>query len=66
MPTGFDRSVPQPRLLRVREAALLLNSSERTVWRLLAKRRLATVKLGRAVRIPLAELERFIAAGGAR
>ena len=63
IPVVADRN---PGLLRVGDVARMLSCSERTVWRLLARQQLTTVRVGRAVRIPLAEVERFIGGEGAR
>lgn len=45
----------------VREAAILLGSSDRTVWRLIREGRLETVRLGSRVFVSRAALERLIA-----
>lgn len=50
-------------LCTVEEAAARLNTTPRFVRRLIAERRIAFVKLGRHVRIPMDELEDFIGAG---
>jgi excisionase family DNA binding protein len=51
------------RLLTVEEAAERLGTSTRFVRRLVFERRIAFVKVGRHVRITLADLDAFIAAG---
>jgi excisionase family DNA binding protein len=51
------------RLLTVGEAADRLGTSTRFVRRLVFERRIAFVKVGRYVRIAVADLEAFIAAG---
>ena len=50
------------RLLTVEEAAERLGTSVRFVRRLVAERRIAYVKVGRHVRLDLADVEAFIAA----
>lgn len=49
-----------PVLLTIPEVAALLRCTRRTVERQIACRRLSVLKLGRAVRIERAELDRFI------
>jgi excisionase family DNA binding protein len=49
--------------LSVPEAALYLNTSVRFVRRLIAERRIAFHKLGAHVRLAVADLDAFIAAG---
>lgn len=54
-----------PQLLRVSEAAQLLNVREGTIRAWIFRRRLAYVRVGnRSVRIPLDALEGLIAEGG--
>jgi len=50
-------------LLTVYEVAATLNLSAGTIRAWLLSRKLAAVRLGRAVRIPASELERLIAEG---
>ena len=50
-----------PMAVTYREAGKKLSVCERTVWGLVRDGRLRAVKIGRAVRIPVSELERFIA-----
>jgi len=52
---------PEKLLLSVPEAAFVLGLSERTVWYLLERQRLASVRVGRAVRISRQQLDQFIA-----
>jgi excisionase family DNA binding protein len=59
MPVANTR--PRP-LLTVPEAATQLGLSARTVWDWLAQRRIESVKLGRAVRIRQAVIDRLIEA----
>jgi excisionase family DNA binding protein len=49
--------------LTVREAAEYLNMSERFVRRLIAERRIAFHHVGRHVRLAMADLDAFLAAG---
>ncbi len=48
-------------LLTVAEAAVVLAIGRTTLYELIATGQLATVHIGRAVRIPRAELEAFVA-----
>lgn len=50
-----------PLLLRVREVAAELGLHEASVWRLIWKGELPVVRLGKAVRVPRVELERWVA-----
>ena len=54
------RDTPR-RLLTVKEAAAILNISERQLRRLIAEGTLAVHHLGRAIRIAPAELRRYLA-----
>jgi len=49
--------------LKVCEAAEYLNTSERFIRRLIAERRIAFHKVGRHVRLAVADLDAFVAAG---
>jgi excisionase family DNA binding protein len=51
-------------LLRVRDAARILTCSERSVWRLLGRGALSSIRVGSCVRIDASELQQFIARGG--
>jgi len=55
-----DRS--QRRALTYRETAESLGICERTVWGLVRNGELRAIRFGRSVRIPIAELERFVSA----
>ncbi len=46
--------------LTYREAAQLLKCCERVVWGLVQSGEIRAIRLGRAVRIPRSEIERFI------
>jgi len=50
------------RPLRVREAAAQLGLSQHTVRAMIARRKLGYFRLGRAIRIPAAEVQRVLAA----
>ena len=50
-------------LLSVPEAAERLTTSQRFVRRLIAERRIAFTRIGRHIRISVADLDRFVAAG---
>lgn len=43
-----------------REAADSIGVCERTIWGLVRDRQLRAIRVGRSVRIPVAELERFV------
>ncbi len=49
-------------LMRVDQAAICLNVSEKTVRRLIKARALSVIRIGRLVRIERREIERFLAA----
>jgi excisionase family DNA binding protein len=51
---------PEPMLLRIEEAARLLAISRATLYPMLG-RQIPVVRIGRAVRVPRGELERFLA-----
>ena len=44
-----------------REAAASLCVCERTVWQLVRDGKLSVIRIGRSVRVPVAELERLVA-----
>jgi excisionase family DNA binding protein len=54
------QSISQQRLLTVREAALLLAISVSTLYGWVWQRRIPFVKVGRALRFEMTDLERFI------
>jgi excisionase family DNA binding protein len=51
------------RLLKVPEVADILALSQKTVWQWIGLRRIAVVRLGRAVRIPQSEIDRLMEEG---
>ena len=51
------------KLLKVREAAAVLTLSEKALWQWIYLRRISVVRLGRAVRVPLSEIDRLIEEG---
>jgi excisionase family DNA binding protein len=55
--------MPPAKLLKVPEAAEMLALSQKTVWQWVGERRIGVVRLGRAVRIPLSEIERLMEEG---
>lgn len=55
---------PAASLLRVHEASKELAVSVRSVWRLVSSGTLATVRIGRSVRITRESINRFIEQGG--
>lgn len=50
-------------LLTVPTAAARLSLAEKTLWSWIAARRITVVRLGRAVRIPGAEIQRIVLEG---
>lgn len=52
--------MPPAKLLKVPEAAAMLALSQKTVWQWIGERRMGVVRLGRAVRVPLSEIERLM------
>ena len=57
---------PSPKLLTVRQTAAALSVGVRTVWRQISTGELPCVRIGKAVRIPVEAVERFIERGGSR
>ena len=53
----------EPLLLRINEAAARLAVEPVTLRKWIADKRVAAVRLGRAVRVPVAEVERIIQEG---
>ncbi|MFP5208671.1 MAG: helix-turn-helix domain-containing protein [Acidobacteriota bacterium] len=51
------------KLLKVPQAAEMLAMSPKTIWQWIGERRIGVVRLGRAVRVPLSEIERLMEAG---
>jgi excisionase family DNA binding protein len=51
------------KLLKVPEAAAILALSQKGLWQWIYSRRISVVRLGRAVRVPLSEIERLIEEG---
>jgi excisionase family DNA binding protein len=58
---GMEGEDDRALLLTVREAAALLAVGRTTLYELIADGQLGTVHIGRAVRVPRAELEAFVA-----
>ncbi len=58
---GMEGEDDRTLLLTVREAAVLLAVGRTTLYELIADGHLGTVHIGRAVRVPRAELEAFVA-----
>jgi excisionase family DNA binding protein len=56
----LNNSKPQPRLLNVSAAASYLSCSEWTVRRLIWRGDLASVRVGRSVRLDRADLDAFV------
>jgi excisionase family DNA binding protein len=50
----------QPLVVGVPEAAVLLNVSEATVWRLIAGRHIETTMVGQSRKIRVKEIERYL------
>ena len=55
--------MPSAKLLKVPEAAEMLALSHKTLWQWIGTRRISVVRLGRAVRIPLSEIDRLMEEG---
>jgi excisionase family DNA binding protein len=55
--------MPTEKLLKVPEAAEILALSQKTVWQWIGERRIGVVRLGRAVRVPVSEIERLMQQG---
>jgi excisionase family DNA binding protein len=51
------------KVVRVPDAAEMLALSPKTLWQWIGERRIGVVRLGRAVRIPLSEIERLMEEG---
>lgn len=51
---------PKKLAVSYREAAASLGVCERTIWGLVRDGKLNAVRIGRSVRVPVAELERFV------
>jgi len=51
------------RLLKVPEAAEVLALSQKTLWQWIGQRRIGVVRLGRAVRVPVSEIDRLMEEG---
>lgn len=51
------------KLVKVPEAAEMLTLSQKTLWQWVGSRRIGVIRLGRAVRIPLSEIERLLEEG---
>lgn len=54
-----DAPAPKKLLVDLREAAQMLSLSERTVWGMVKDGSLRSVRFRRALRIPMAEVERL-------
>jgi excisionase family DNA binding protein len=48
------------RILKIPEAALRLNISEKTTWKMVYARKVDVVRIGRSVRIPENSIEKLI------
>jgi len=55
--------MPAAKLLKVPEAAAMLSLSQKTVWQWIGERRIGVIRLGRAVRVPISEIDRLIEEG---
>lgn len=61
--TSTEKLLPRGgEFFRVCEAASYLNVSQKTVRRLIASRTFKALRIGRLIRIPREEIERFVAA----
>jgi excisionase family DNA binding protein len=50
----------QPLVVSVLDAAILLDVSKKTVWRMIAAREIETVTVGATRKIRIAEIERYL------
>ncbi|WP_395154561.1 helix-turn-helix domain-containing protein [Ilumatobacter sp.] len=57
-----NRKVPRALLVSVREAADMLAISRSSVYNLIDADQLTPIRIGRSVRFPVEQLERFVAA----
>ena len=57
-----DRIYPQPFVCTVTEAAHLVGVGRTTMFALLRSGQIRSIRIGRLVRIPMTEIENFIAA----
>ncbi len=60
---GRKQHMSTARLVKVPEAAELLALSQKTLWQWVGARRIGVVRLGRAVRIPMSEIDRLVEEG---
>jgi excisionase family DNA binding protein len=51
------------KLLRVPEAADLLNMSQKTIWAMIYRREIDVVRIGRSVRVPQSAIDQLIERG---
>lgn len=51
------------KLVKVPQAAEMLAMSPKTIWQWIGERRIEVVRLGRAVRVPISEIERLMEEG---
>lgn len=58
--TAASGTTGEPLLLKVEQAALLLNYGRSTVYELIASGQLPAIKLGRTTRIPRTAVEEFV------
>jgi excisionase family DNA binding protein len=58
-----DGQMAAEKLLKVPEAAEMLALSQKTIWQWIGERRIGVIRLGRAVRVPLSEIERLMEEG---
>lgn len=64
IPGGQDTGLQQPLVLKPEEAAHLLRVSRSQIYTLAKKGEIPSIKVGKAVRIPLAELVAWVNGGG--
>ena len=61
---GSEAMSAGPRLLSIAGVSEACNISKRSVWRLLASGELKPVRIGRAVRVRIADVDALVARGG--
>ena len=58
-----EKEIQMTKLLRVPEAAELLNISQKATWAMIYRRDIDVVRIGRSVRIPLSAIDQLIERG---
>lgn len=61
----LDKSVPEAMVLYPQEVADIMKCSRWTIYELVKRNKLPSIKIGRGIRIPTKAVLEFIASGGA-